>query len=73
MTKNQEVKNVHMHDWVFHFNCFTNTWAAIPRELYQQYWSDANIKGVYHSSKIDTLIDIVTKLAKDPKFLDKIS
>jgi len=70
--KNQDVKNIHMHDWVFHFSCFTNTWAAIPRELYQQYWNNFDVEGVYHSSKIDTLIDLVGKLAKDPDFLKKL-
>jgi len=67
-----DLKNAHLQDFVFHYNIFTSSWAAIPRELYQQYWSDYNTPGIIRSSSIETLIDILGKVSVDPKFLDKI-
>lgn len=49
----------YLQDWVFHYNVFTQKWAAIPRELYQQYWSDYNIEGVIRSSSLETLLSIL--------------
>ena len=72
--KHQEpdYKNAHLHDWVFHYNMFTHTWAAIPRECYQGYWSDMNHPGIIRSSSIETLIELTGKVSFDPNFLDKI-
>lgn len=67
-----DIANAHLHDWVFHYNIFTKKWAAIPRECYQGYWSDMNHPGIIRSSSIETLMDIVSKVNYDPKFLDKI-
>lgn len=60
-----EVENMFMHDWVFHFNPFTQTWAAIPRDKYIHYWSDASLKEVLRSNSINTLIDILYKTQGD--------
>lgn len=49
----------YLQDWIFHYNVFTQKWAAIPRELYQQYWSDYNIEGVIRSSSLETLLSIL--------------
>lgn len=49
----------YLQDWVFHYNVFTQKWAAIRRELYQQYWSDYNIEGVIRSSSLETLLSIL--------------
>lgn len=55
----------YLQDWVFHFNIFTQKWAAIPRELYQQYWSNHGIDGVIRSSSLSTLLDILHKTKGD--------
>lgn len=67
-----DISNSHMQDWVFHYNIFTHTWAAIPRECYNAYWSDYNHPEILRSSDINTLIELVGKIKDNPAFLDKI-
>lgn len=62
----------YMQDWVFHYNIFTEKWAAIPRELYQQYWSDSAVEGVIRSSKIETLISLLHKTKGDIDEINKL-
>ena len=50
-----------IYDWVFHYNIYTNTWNAIPREKYSEYWNDNKINGVISSRKIETLIEIINR------------
>lgn len=50
-----------LQQYVFHFNPFNKTWYAIPRDKYTDYWSDSNTKGVLKSSKIQTLIELISK------------
>jgi hypothetical protein len=49
------------YSWVFHFNPYTKQWAAIPRELYNQYWDNYELEGIIRSSKFSTLLDIIQK------------
>jgi hypothetical protein len=49
------------YNWVFHFNPYTKQWAAIPRDLYNDYWSNYELEGVIRSSKFSTLLDIIQK------------
>jgi hypothetical protein len=50
-----------LYNWVFHFNPYTKQWAAIPRDLYNQYWDDCDLEGVVKSSKLSTLLEIIEK------------
>jgi hypothetical protein len=54
-----------LYNWVFHFNPYTKMWAAIPRELYNDYWNDSNLEGIIRSSKYETLITILYKTKGD--------
>jgi len=51
----------HLHNWVFHYNSYTKKWAAIPRDLYNEYWSDYNVEGIIRSNSIETLQEIILK------------
>jgi hypothetical protein len=51
----------HLQNWVFHYNTYTSQWAAIPRDLYNEYWSDYSIPEILRSSNIETLISLVSK------------
>lgn len=62
-----------LYNWVFHFNSFTNTWAAIPREDYQTYWSDSNHPSVIRSREITTLIDILYKTNGDKDKIEQLT
>lgn len=53
-----------LYDYVFHYNHFTELWSAIPRELYNRYWDNDDIKGTLKSKNINTLIEIITKEIK---------
>jgi hypothetical protein len=50
-----------MNDYVFHLNTITKSWAAIPRDLYNEYWNDYNTNGVVKSNSIETLLEILYK------------
>lgn len=62
----------YLHDWVFHYNMFSDTWAAIPRELYQAYWSDFNLPGVLRSKDKDTLLSILHRTKGDPDAIEQL-
>ena len=49
------------YNWVFHFNPYTKQWAAIPRDLYNEYWSNYELEGVMRSSKFSTLLEIIER------------
>lgn len=51
----------HLHNWIFNFNPYNKKWAAIPRELYNEYWNNANAEGIIKSSSFPTLLEIVSK------------
>lgn len=51
----------YLYDWVFHYNPYTKNWAAIPRDLYTQYWDNYNLEGVIRSSSHKTLLEILQK------------
>jgi hypothetical protein len=53
-----------LYDYIFHYNHFTELWSAIPRELYNRYWDNDDIKGTLKSKNINTLIEIITKEIK---------
>lgn len=69
---NEETKNEILYGYVFHFNSYTQIWAAIPRDLYNQYWSDSNLEGVIRSSKYETLITLVCKTKGDTQKLEEL-
>lgn len=50
-----------LYNYVFHYNSISKTWAAIPRDKYQQYWSNPKIPGILKSSDIKTLVELIGK------------
>ena len=61
----------YLYDWVFHYNIYTDTWAAIPREKYTDYWSNANLEGVIKSTSFNTLIEILHRIKGDVSQMEK--
>jgi hypothetical protein len=61
-----------LYDYVFHFNTFTKTWAAIPRDQYNEYWSNQNVPGVLRSKSINTLTELLQKTGGDVKKIAKL-
>jgi hypothetical protein len=54
-------KDSYLHNWVFHFNPYKQIWSAIPRDLYNSYWNNENVEGVYSSTDIKTLLEALHK------------
>lgn len=50
-----------LYDYVFHYNSFKKTWNAIPRDRYNEYWSNKKVENVISSKKIETLIELIIK------------
>jgi hypothetical protein len=61
-----------LHNYVFHYNQYTNLWNAIPRDLYNQYWSNRKLKQVLSSKDLDTLLELINRISIDKDFLSKI-
>lgn len=55
----------YLNDWVFHFNSFTEQWAAVPREIYNEYWNDYKHASVFKSKNISTLLELLHKSKGD--------
>jgi hypothetical protein len=50
-----------VYNYVFHYNSMTKNWSAIPRDKYQEYWSNPNTPGILKSSNIKTLVELIGK------------
>lgn len=51
----------YLNDWVFHYNVYTKEWNAIPRNCYNEYWSNYKVKGVISNKRLLTLFELVKK------------
>jgi hypothetical protein len=56
----------YLYDWVFHHNAYAKSWAAIPRDVYTEYWDKHDHPNVLRSSKLETLLEILHKSKGDP-------
>jgi hypothetical protein len=34
------LKKINSHNYVIHYNQYTQLWHAIPRDVYQEYWNN---------------------------------
>lgn len=50
-----------LYDYIFHYNHFTNLWAAIPRDKYNEYWNNIESESILKSKSIETLIILINK------------
>jgi predicted alternative tryptophan synthase beta-subunit len=62
----------YLQDWVFHFNSFTEQWAAIPRESYDQYWNDYKNTAVLRSKTLNTLLELLHKAKGSSNVIEHI-
>ena len=61
-----------LYQYVFHYNEHRKTWAAIPREKYNEYWSNPEVPGVLRSKSIETLTEILYKTGGDVTEIGKL-
>ena len=69
---NDMTENLHLYDWMFHYNPYTKKWAAIPKDLKNEYFTNYKHPRIIRSSSIDTLVELLIKTEGDPKKLDKL-
>ena len=60
----------YLEDWVFHYNSFTENWAAIPREIYKEYWNNYDHPDVLKSKNLNILQNLLHKLKGDINQID---
>jgi hypothetical protein len=65
--------NSSIYNFVFHFNAYTGLWSAIPRDLYNDYWTDHTTHGVLRSKSIETLFHLLYKTGGDVEEVYKIT
>lgn len=53
--------NNNLHDWIFHYNIYTNNWEAAKREHYVYLFSDRRQQYVIKSSRISVLQELISK------------
>lgn len=63
----------YLNDWVFHFNIHAEQWAAIPREIYNEYWNDYKHAGVLRSKHLNTLLDLLHKSKGNVDIIEDIT
>jgi len=61
-----------LFNWVFHFNPYTEKWAAIPRETYSEYWNDYKNESVLRSKDLNTLLELLHKAKGDTNVIEHI-
>jgi len=59
LLKRREMQKV--YNYVFHYNPHTETWNAIPRDKYQEYWSNKGVKEVLKSKELKVLTELINK------------
>lgn len=52
-----------LHDFVFHFNTYTNKWRTVHRDYYSELFSGG--EHIIESSRITTLMDIINRTRGD--------
>lgn len=58
-----------LQEWVFHYNIYTKKWEAVKRDNYNDLFCDQTSPHIIRSSRILTLVDIISKTDGD---LDQI-
>jgi hypothetical protein len=72
-TPQQEDIDTSVYNFVFHYNAYTGLWSAIPRDLYDQYWSDHDLPGVLRSKDVNTLLHLLRRTGGDVQEVYKIT
>jgi hypothetical protein len=64
------MKNPLLQHYIFHFDIYSQTWNAIPRDNYKDYWNTSTKPGSLRSDKLETLIEILDRMDRSINYLD---
>lgn len=70
--ESNNVGNSFMYNWIFHFNPFTETWAAIHRDDYMKYWDKLDHPRCLKSKNISDLKELLYKTKGDLEEVEKL-
>lgn len=62
-----------LYDWVFHYNPHRAMWFAIPRDAYNDYWSNIKDKRVLKHRHLNHLLDLLQRAAGDVEMIREIA
>lgn len=65
--------NTSLYNFVFHFNAYSGLWSAVPRDLYNDYWTDHTTPNILRSKSIDTLLHLLHRTGGDVEEVYKIT
>lgn len=60
----------YLYDWLFHYNPYTDLYAAVPRHLINEYFNNYNCEGVLRSRTESTLREILHRAGGDINKID---
>ena len=63
----------YLGDWIFHYNSFNDQWAAIPRNVYNEYWSNYKHSDVLRSKHLNVLLDLLHKSKGDAGVIEDLT
>lgn len=63
----------YMTDWVFHYNPYNKLWNAIPRNVYNEYWSNHQHHAVLKSKHLNTLLDMLHRTKGDVGMIEDLT
>lgn len=53
--------NKDLHDWIFHYNIYTENWEAAKREHYVYLFSGSKPEYVIKSKRVEVLVQLINK------------
>lgn len=62
----------YLHNWVFHYNHYTDLWNAVRREDYTLLFSNLKSDKVLKSKHIETLVELICLTDGKESKLNKI-
>lgn len=64
------MKNI--HNWVFHFNTYTQKWEAVKREHYSDLFSKQSSPHILRSSNVNHLAELIERTDGDKDKIEKL-
>lgn len=62
----------YLHNWVFHYNQYTDLWNAARREDYNLLFSNLKSDRVLKSRRVETLTELIAKTNGEKIKIDKL-
>lgn len=61
-----------LHDWLFHFNTYTNLWEGTKRDYVHELFSNSKSPNIIRSKDHDVLVALIEKYDGDIDRINKL-